>query len=160
VIAAGLERFSGVKGRLQRKPGQNGCTVIDDTYNANPSSMLAAIAVLAATPGHRVLVLGDMGELGEEAAQLHSDIGAKARKAGIDTLFALGELSRLASLAYGAGAQHYESVDTLVAALSAYLSINPRVTVLVKGSRFMRMERVVEAITEQATTKKGDLHAA
>ncbi|MGE5522610.1 MAG: UDP-N-acetylmuramoyl-tripeptide--D-alanyl-D-alanine ligase [Rhodospirillaceae bacterium] len=145
VIAAGLETFAGVKGRLQRKSGPRGAVIIDDTYNANPDSVHAAIDVLAALPGKRILVLGDMGELGGHSAQLHSEVGAYARSAGIDELFLLGDLSVNAARAYGEGAHHCADADALVAAAASKLGRD--VTVLVKGSRFMRMERVVEALT-------------
>lgn len=147
VIAQGLEAFGGVKGRLQRKPGLNGALVIDDTYNANPASMKAAIDVLAARPGTRLLVLGDMGELGDDAAQLHAEIGDYARDVGIDGLYALGELSRGMCKAFGPEARHYDAPESLVADLKALM--NSTTTVLVKGSRFMRMERVVGLIGEE-----------
>jgi UDP-N-acetylmuramoyl-tripeptide--D-alanyl-D-alanine ligase len=144
VIARGLAAFGGVKGRLQRKPGFNSALVIDDTYNANPASMKAAVDVLAARPGPRLLVLGDMGELGEDAAQIHAEIGHYARQAGIDGLYALGELSREMCKAFGSEASHYDVPEQLAADLKARM--NPSTTVLVKGSRFMRMERVVSLI--------------
>ncbi len=141
-IVAGLQEFGGIYGRLQYKPGRNGATVIDDSYNANPDSVRAAISVLANTKGTRVLVLGDMGELGDNGIAAHADIGAYARQAGIETLFTLGELSREAAEAFGAGAQHFADIGELGAALMPRLA--PEVTVLVKGSRFMHMERVVD----------------
>lgn len=140
-IAAGLQRFSGVKGRLQSKAGRKGATIIDDTYNANPASVTAAIYVLGNCPGKRILVLGDMGELGEQAAACHREVGGSAKKAGIDVLMALGELSAEAVQAFGAGAQHFTSVEALVAELEPLLGSGT--TVMVKGSRFMRMERIV-----------------
>ena len=106
-IAAGLEKFSGVAGRLQRKPALHGATLIDDTYNANPASMRAAISVLAQATGKRILVLGDMGELGGEAATLHAEIGAEARRAGIEKLYALGDLSVNTVREFGSGARHF-----------------------------------------------------
>jgi UDP-N-acetylmuramoyl-tripeptide--D-alanyl-D-alanine ligase len=146
-IAAGLEKFAGVAGRLQRKAGRNGAMLIDDTYNANPASMRAAIGVLAQQHGKRVFVLGDMGELGAGAADFHAEIGADAKRAGIDRLYALGELSREAVRAFGDGAQHFASLDELLAELDRELEAG--VTVLVKGSRFMKMERVVQACMAQ-----------
>lgn len=143
-MAAGLAAYSGVKGRLQRKAHRSGALVIDDTYNANPDSMRAAIAVLASHPGRRILVMGDMGELGTEAAALHAQIGEYARHEGVDALFALGDASAGAARAFGGGARHFSEVGELAAELSPQLG--PDVTVLVKGSRFMRMERVVEAL--------------
>ena len=144
VIQSGLSRYSGFKGRLQRKAAPGGATIIDDTYNANPESVRAAIDVLAHVPGKRLLVLGDMGELGERAAACHTEIGAYARQVRIEKLYALGEMSALTAVAFGAGARHFESIEALQAALKTELA--PDVTALVKGSRFMKMERVVEAL--------------
>ena len=140
-IAGGLEKFGGVAGRLQRKEAKRGAALIDDTYNANPSSMRAAINVLAQAPAKRIFVMGDMGELGTEAAQFHAEIGAYARQSGIQRLLALGELSRAAVREFGEGSQHFENVESLCAALDSEMDTG--VTVLVKGSRFMKMERVV-----------------
>ncbi len=142
-IASGLSQYSGVKGRLQRKAARAGATLIDDTYNANPESMRAAIDVLAQTPGRRLLVLGDMGELGERAADCHAEVGAYARAAGIDALYALGEQSAHSVAAFGKGARHFAGIDELLAQVQTELA--PDVTLLVKGSRFMQMERVVDA---------------
>ncbi|MDO8350286.1 MAG: UDP-N-acetylmuramoyl-tripeptide--D-alanyl-D-alanine ligase [Gallionella sp.] len=141
-IVAGLENFSGVAGRLQRKAARQGAVVIDDTYNANPASLQAAIAVLAQAAGRRVLVLGDMGELGENAASFHAGIGITAREAGIERLYALGELSRNAVREFGSEAQHFNCVEDLQNALEKELHAGT--SVLVKGSRFMKMERVVK----------------
>jgi UDP-N-acetylmuramoyl-tripeptide--D-alanyl-D-alanine ligase len=142
-IQYGLEHFRGVKGRLQRKAVLHGATLIDDTYNANPGSMRAAIDVLAQQPGKKILVLGDMGELGAVAAALHAEIGAYARERGIDCLFCLGEMSPHCVQAFGANAWHFERIQELLADLENRLA--PDVTVLVKGSRFMQMERVVKS---------------
>ena len=140
--AAGLTTYAGTKGRLQRRAARGGAALIDDTYNANPDSVKAAIAVLAAAAGKRVLVLGDMGELGEAGPALHSETGEQARRAGIDHLLTLGELSEAAARAFGSGAKHFRELGELCAALEPLLGRDT--TVLVKGSRFMRMERVVE----------------
>ncbi|MHB0973005.1 MAG: UDP-N-acetylmuramoyl-tripeptide--D-alanyl-D-alanine ligase [Thiobacillus sp.] len=145
-IVAGLAGFTGVKGRLQRKPALHGSTFIDDTYNANPDSVKAALAVLAQQTGRKVLVLGDMGELGSDAAAMHREIGLAARAAGVDRLLALGELSQETVGAFGAGAMHFERIEELLAELENELA--PDTTVLVKGSRFMQMERVVKSFTE------------
>ena len=145
-IAAGLGNYSGVKGRLQVKRSHHGATVIDDTYNANPESMRAAIAVLAQASGAKILVLGDMGELGERAPTLHAELGVYAREAGIERLLTLGEHSAETARAFGRGARHHQRVEELVAEVQSALATN--VTVLVKGSRFMRMERVVDAIVD------------
>jgi UDP-N-acetylmuramoyl-tripeptide--D-alanyl-D-alanine ligase len=155
-IKQGLERFSGVKGRLQRKLGGGGAIVIDDTYNANPASMAAAISVLSKHPGRRIFVIGDMGELGSDAAAMHAEIGALAKTAGIDALYAVGALSAEAVQSFGAGARHFDTPEALVAALEDELGMG--VALLVKGSRFMRMERVVELLTVEA--EKESRHAA
>jgi len=143
-IVQGLESFVPVNGRLQHKLGRNGATVVDDTYNANPDSVKAAIDVLALAPAPRVLVLGDMGEVGSEGRKFHEEIGAYASGRGIDHLLTLGELAASAANAFGARARHHDSLDTLNEAVSAL--VTPRTTVLVKGSRFMRMERVVQQL--------------
>ncbi len=150
-IAAGLARFAGIKGRLQKRPGFNGATLIDDTYNANPESVHAALAVLAQAPGRKLLVLGDMGELGADAPRLHTEIGAAARVAGVDRLFTFGELSAHAARAFGAGARHFPRVEELLAEIENLLA--PGVTMLVKGSRFMEMERVVKAFALEGETR-------
>jgi len=144
-IADGLSRFGGVEGRLQKRASPQGATVIDDTYNANPDSVRAAIDVLAAAPGKRILVLGDMGELGGQAPRLHEEIGRYARAGNLDALYGLGELAAAAVREFGAGARHFADVDDLLHALGPELG--PGVTVLVKGSRFMRMERVADALS-------------
>jgi len=143
-IAKGLERFSGTRGRLQRTAGVRGAMLIDDTYNANPDSARAAIAVLAQAPGKRLLVLGDMGELGPGAAEMHAEVGRRARESGVERLLTLGELSAHATRAFGAGARHFTRIDELLAEIENALA--PDVAVLIKGSRFMRMERVVAAL--------------
>ena len=142
--AAGLAAYAGVKGRLQRKRHASGALVIDDTYNANPDSMRAAIGVLAAYPGRTIFVMGDMGELGPDAEAMHASIGEFAKRSGVQAMFALGEMTTAAVRSFGDGARHFSSINELVGALSAGLEQGS--TVLVKGSRFMRMERVVEAL--------------
>ena len=143
IIAAGLARFGGVKSRLQRKRGVQGATLIDDTYNANPDSLRAAIEVLALGGGRKLLVLGDMGELGRDAAAMHAQIGEFARAAGVARMFTLGELSAHATAAFGAGARHFTRIEDLFAEIENALA--PDVTMLVKGSRFMQMERVIKS---------------
>ena len=145
-VRQGLAGFVGVIGRLQRRVGQKGALVVDDSYNANPDSMRAAVDVLASVPGKRIFVMGDMGEAGAAAGQFHDEIGGYAKSHGIDRLLCLGEMSVAAAHNFGEGGQHFLRVDDLVKALLPEL--DPQTTVLVKGSRFMRMERVVEAITE------------
>jgi UDP-N-acetylmuramoyl-tripeptide--D-alanyl-D-alanine ligase len=149
-IASGLEKFGGVAGRLQRKAARHGAVLIDDTYNANPSSMRAALEVLARAQGQRIFVMGDMGELGEDAARFHAEIGTVARRSGIQRLLALGELSREAVREFGAGAQHFADAESLCAELNNELAAGT--TVLVKGSRFMKMERVVAGCIEGEET--------
>ena len=140
-IAQGLEAFEPVKGRsraLAVRLGARTITLVDDTYNANPDSVRAAIDVLAELPGIRLLVLGDMGEVGDQGPQFHAEVGEHARQRGIEHLFTLGEQATAMK------GRHFTSIDALNAAVLAEL---PQVaSVLVKGSRFMMMERVVEAI--------------
>ncbi len=143
-VARGLTSFAGVKGRLQVRQAADGALLIDDSYNANPDSVRAAIDVLAATPGKKILVLGDMGEIGGQAGQFHDEIGGYAKSQGVDLLFALGEHSELAARNFGAGGRHFGSVEALVSALQPELGADT--VVLVKGSRFMRMERVADAV--------------
>jgi UDP-N-acetylmuramoyl-tripeptide--D-alanyl-D-alanine ligase len=145
-VVQGLEAFVPVKGRSRAValalPDRTR-TLVDDTYNANPDSVRAAIAVLAELPGPRLLVLGDMGEVGEQGAAFHTEAGAEARAVGIEQLFAIGELARFAVAAFP-GARHFDSIEALNAAVLQHVSgCN---SMLVKGSRFMRMERVVEAV--------------
>lgn len=145
-VVAGLEGMHAVRGRLQPRRTPAGALVIDDSYNANPASTRAAIDVLAARPGPRLLALGDMGELGSDARALHAEIGAYARAAGIDALYTVGSLSRATSEAYGSGAQHLESIGALVEVLAQKLNNDNKATLLVKGSRSARMERLVDAL--------------
>jgi UDP-N-acetylmuramoyl-tripeptide--D-alanyl-D-alanine ligase len=148
-IVRGLEAFAPVSGRLQRKQAANGATVIDDTYNANPDSVRAAIDVLAQAPAPRVLVLGDMGEVGTQGRQFHEEVGAYAASRGIETVLATGELAR-----HMTGARHFEQFDELLAALVTALGSKSDATVLVKGSRFMKMERVVQHLLGSHITGK------
>jgi UDP-N-acetylmuramoyl-tripeptide--D-alanyl-D-alanine ligase len=140
----GLAGFAGVPGRLHRRASTGGGVVIDDSYNANPESMKAAIRVLAAEPGRRVFVMGDMGELGATAAELHAEVGAFARSQGIDALFAIGADSAAAVEGFGPGARHFPGLEAIVAA--ARHEARDGATLLVKGSRFMKMERVADAL--------------
>ncbi|MEZ5739661.1 MAG: cyanophycin synthetase [Burkholderiaceae bacterium] len=130
-------------------PGRTatGAELIDDTYNANPDSVLAAIDVLAARSGRRILVLGDMGEVGAQGPAFHREVGLHARASGIDSLLALGELSREAVTAFGDGGRHHDSLEALVGALQGQDLAGA--VMLVKGSRFMRMERVVDALKDE-----------
>ena len=151
-IAQGLAAFAGVYGRLQRKLGLNGATLIDDTYNANPDSMKAAIDVLSQYAQPRIFVMGDMGELGADAAEMHASIGRYAKEKGIEKMLSFGELSRLATAQFGAGGKHFDALDTLVEYAQSLMKQD--VMVLVKGSRFMRMERVVQALQQNKTENK------
>jgi len=138
-IAAGLSAFRPYTGRLQIKQARGGLTVIDDSYNANPDSVRAAIDVLAACAAPTLLVLGDMGEVGPQGPAFHREIGAYARARGVTRLLAMGEAAAHAAQAFGAGGTHFSDLNALVAAIDGR-------TVLVKGSRFMRMERIVAAL--------------
>ena len=157
-IRAGLEAAPGVAGRLARRMHASGANVIDDSYNANPGSFAAAIAILADEPGERVLVMGDMGELGPDAERLHGEVGALAKRSGIQRLRAVGRLSRAAVEAFGAGATHYADQTQLVEAL--HEDLRSGVTLLVKGSRSSAMDRVVEALLGEAEGNGGERHAA
>lgn len=154
-IAAGLSAFAGVKGRLQRRAGKNGAVILDDTYNANPDSVRAGIDVLGATVGKQILVLGDMGEIGEASAQYHDEVGGYAKSQGIDRLFAFGEAAQQAARNFGEGGAHFTTLGALLAALDKEIDANT--TVLVKGSRFMKMERVADALAGE-TSQQGEAH--
>jgi UDP-N-acetylmuramoyl-tripeptide--D-alanyl-D-alanine ligase len=143
-VVAGLEHFAGAKGRLQVRRGHAGATVLDDTYNANPDSVRAGIDVLAMTPGRKIFVFGDMGEIGDRAAQYHDEVGGYAKSQGVDQLYAFGEHAAVAARNFGEGGRHFGGLDSLLAALREALT--PDTVVLVKGSRFMKMERVADAI--------------
>jgi UDP-N-acetylmuramoyl-tripeptide--D-alanyl-D-alanine ligase len=152
-VVQGLQAFVPVKGRSRAVAlalRDRIRTLVDDTYNANPDSVRAAIAVLAELPGPRLLVLGDMGEVGEQGPAFHAEVGSEARTSGIEQLFAIGELAKSAVAAFP-GAQHFDSIEALNAAVLQHL---PQVnSLLVKGSRFMRMERVVEAVCAVAAAQ-------
>ena len=154
-ICKGLNAFRPVAGRLLSHQLPNGTTLIDDSYNANPDSVLAAIDVLQSMPRPRALILGDMGEVGDKGSQFHSEIGTYAAKAGIDYVVTHGDLSRytqLACLAAGGKASHAETIESVQ--LQARQLSSQHHHLLVKGSRFMRMERVVNTLlnTELATS--------
>ncbi len=151
-IRRGLESIVPVRGRLQPRAGINGSTLFDDSYNANPPSVKAAAEFLAQLPGENWLVLGDMKELGGDAAALHREVGEAARACGIDRVFALGDLGRHIVEGFGESASWYPSADALVADLVAALSAD--VNVLVKGSRSMRMERIVAALMNGGAARK------
>ncbi len=155
-IAAGLAAVRAVPGRLQFKQGASGAWLIDDSYNANPSSVRAAIEVLSSLAGRKWLVLGDMAELGEFAHQAHSAIGEFARAHGVERLYATGSLAARAVDSFGAGAQWYSDVTALSAALTGALGkAAPDVRLLIKGSRVNRLERVVDALAADSAAKTG-----
>jgi UDP-N-acetylmuramoyl-tripeptide--D-alanyl-D-alanine ligase len=143
-VVRGLESFRPAAGRLQKKQAA-AWTLIDDTYNANPDSVRAAIEVLARQRAPRFLVLGDMGETGYQGPAFHREIGAFAKERGVDRLFALGRATPDAVAAFGEGAEHFSDIDGVLAALRKLDA--HAATVLVKGSRFMGMERIVQALT-------------
>jgi UDP-N-acetylmuramoyl-tripeptide--D-alanyl-D-alanine ligase len=146
-IRQGLESFRPVAGRGVHLHTRTGARLIDDTYNANPDSVRAAIDVLAGFPSPRILALGDMGEVGPQGPKFHREIGRYARTRGIDVLFGLGELCSEAVQAFGDnGGRHFGSMDQLIGALAS--ADQPGATLLVKGSRFMRMERAVKALAK------------
>jgi UDP-N-acetylmuramoyl-tripeptide--D-alanyl-D-alanine ligase len=144
-VREGLSGFTPVAGRGLRLRTAAGAALIDDSYNANPDSVRAAIDLLAGSAAPRVLVLGDMGEVGDQGPAFHHEVGAYARAAGIDALLALGSATPATVAAFGAGGGHYD--DAAALAEDAARLAGRTGTVLVKGSRFMRMERVVQALT-------------
>ncbi|RUO37547.1 UDP-N-acetylmuramoyl-tripeptide--D-alanyl-D-alanine ligase [Aliidiomarina shirensis] len=146
-IVSGFAGMVAVPGRMNVHNPRRGVRVIDDTYNANVGSAKAAIDVLASLPGKRIFVFGDMGELGTQARAYHEEVGAHAITVGIDGLFTLGVLSQSASEIFnGHGGRHFDSVESLVTALLALIQQTSEVTILVKGSRSSRMERIVESL--------------
>jgi UDP-N-acetylmuramoyl-tripeptide--D-alanyl-D-alanine ligase len=155
-IAAGLAAVRAVAGRLQFKQAAGGAWLIDDSYNANPSSLRAAIEVLASLGGRRWLVLGDMAELGAFAEPAHVEVGEFARAQGIERLYATGPLMARAVESFGSGAQWFPDVAALGAALSGALGgAGSEVRILIKGSRFNRLERVAQALSGAPPTSGG-----
>lgn len=161
-IAQGIASLNAVPGRMNVKQPSPGLRIIDDTYNANVASAKAALDVLATFSGYRVMVLGDMGELGAHARAYHEEVGAHAVEVGIDNLFTLGVLSQSASQVFnGHGGQHFDNRDELVAALSTIMqNEKEELTILVKGSRSARMEQVVEALMQMAADNSQQGRAA
>ena len=153
-IKEALESLQPVAGRLQAMEGQNESTLFDDSYNANPLSVIAAAEFLASLPGKGWFVLGDMFELGDDAEAMHRDVGEAIRNAGVERLFAFGELTREAVAGFGEGASSFDAIEDLIAALQS--GIADDVNLLVKGSRGMRMERVVAALRAQAPLRKAN----
>jgi UDP-N-acetylmuramoyl-tripeptide--D-alanyl-D-alanine ligase len=157
-VVAGLAAVRAVAGRLQFREASGGAWLIDDSYNANPSSVRAAIEVLAQLPGRRWLVLGEMAELGEFAAAEHEAIGEFARARGIEQLYTLGALAARAAASFGEGARSFTDVPALESALSAALAApSADVRLLIKGSRLNRLERVVAALAPGAAAS-GSAH--
>jgi UDP-N-acetylmuramoyl-tripeptide--D-alanyl-D-alanine ligase len=143
-VVLGLADFRSVAGRLQLKSGVHGTWIIDDSYNANPGSVRAGLEVLRSLPGATWLVLGDMAELGDAGADSHADMGREARACGVARLFTVGTLAERAAEAFGAGAEWFVDVDELILRLQSEAA--PGVTMLIKGSRVNRLERVVRAL--------------
>jgi UDP-N-acetylmuramoyl-tripeptide--D-alanyl-D-alanine ligase len=143
--------------------GTDEITLVDDTYNANPDSVRAAIDVLADLPAPRLLVLGDMGEVGHQGPEFHDEVGSYAAERGIEALYCLGDLSAYSAQAFGS-ARHFEDMDSLLAGVTAH--VGQFRSVVVKGSRTMKMERVVQALQSNSTAntknhnKKEEPHAA
>ncbi|MGH8184827.1 MAG: UDP-N-acetylmuramoyl-tripeptide--D-alanyl-D-alanine ligase [Rhodanobacteraceae bacterium] len=154
-VVAGLEAAEAVGGRLLRHESARGWILFDDSYNANPGSALAAVATLALQPGERWLVLGDMGELGPQAATLHARVGAAAREQGIARVYTVGRLAMNAAEAFAADARSFPDQAALIAALRA--DLHAGVSVLVKGSHASHMEKVVAALLDE---KGGDRDVA
>ncbi|WP_298581426.1 UDP-N-acetylmuramoyl-tripeptide--D-alanyl-D-alanine ligase [uncultured Luteimonas sp.] len=148
-IGQALAQARPVQGRLVRHRLAGGAILIDDSYNANPGSLNAAIDTLAAGGGDAWLVLGDMRELGTDALDLHAEAGRRARRAGVARLYALGPLSAAAATAFGEGGRHFDNHDALAAALSG--DLHPEVRMLVKGSRGSAMDRIVDALLARST---------
>ncbi|MBA3582791.1 MAG: UDP-N-acetylmuramoyl-tripeptide--D-alanyl-D-alanine ligase [Gammaproteobacteria bacterium] len=151
-MIAALAALSPVKGRLMPVAGINGLNLLDDTYNANPASLRAALDVVSQLPGEAWLVLGDMGELGDNSIAMHADIGVRAKTLGITRLYAIGEFATAAAKAFGDGAEIFFDIETLVAAVRSVARAN--VNVLVKGSRAAKMERVIAGLLDTSSVTK------
>lgn len=146
-IVKGLEAFSGVAGRLQCLKGVDGSTVIDDSYNANPSSVCAAIDVLANVPAKKILILGDMAELGDSAISAHQEVGLYGRDKNIDYLLTIGTYTKAASDRFSVNNFHFDDIDQLIG--SAKTMADSNTVFLIKGSRSSRMDRVVQALVQR-----------
>jgi UDP-N-acetylmuramoyl-tripeptide--D-alanyl-D-alanine ligase len=149
-VKTGLSKLKSVSGRLETKAGLNGARIIDDTYNANPASVSVGLEVLKQIPGERILVLGDMAELGSAAPAIHKRVGELAKRVGVARLFAIGELTKVAATGFGTGAKHYQDQEALVNDLSECL--DKETTVLIKGSRLMQMEKIVAGVARSLPT--------
>lgn len=157
-IASALAAFEPVQGRMQSVKNSFGGVLIDDTYNANPDSVEAAIRTLACLPKPTYLVLGDMGEVGDQGEEFHKDLGFYARNQGIDCVLTLGDLAKQTAYTFGAGAVHFDHVEALLDYLVPTIIDRPN-SILIKGSRFMRMERVVQVLVKESQND-GGVHAA
>ena len=156
LIARALGSMRSVAGRMAVTAGRHGARIIDDSYNANPGSLAAALGWLAQQDGTRWAALGDMAELGEMAEQAHRDAGRAARDAGVERLWTTGELSRLTAESFGPGAQWFSTHGELIAALETALSVRRSETMLlIKGSRSARMDRIADALAAEAGAKAG-----
>jgi UDP-N-acetylmuramoyl-tripeptide--D-alanyl-D-alanine ligase len=155
-IIEGLESLRPVKGRLAPVSGINNSQILDDTYNANPDSVVAALTVLAQRK-NTVFVLGDLGELGENPEEVHEKIGEKAKEVGINHMYCLGDYSAKACDSFGTNGKSFKEMDDLLSSLKKDVNENlpENVTILVKGSRFMKMERAVEALSQEVLSQKG-----
>lgn len=145
-IKSGLEKTQPVPGRVNVIKTKTGATIIDDSYNANPSSVAAGLKLLAHYPGRRILVMGDMGELGENADRYHREVGQLAKELNVEEVYTCGALSALTAEAFGVKAKHYANQEELIVALK--LKLQSKVTVLIKGSRSARMDKVAAALTK------------
>jgi UDP-N-acetylmuramoyl-tripeptide--D-alanyl-D-alanine ligase len=140
-ITAGLASVNPINGRLKTQFSESGALIIDDTYNANPSSLMAALETLSSLPGKNILVLGDMAELGNETESWHTQAGYAARSAGIELLFGVGDLTRFATNSFGQGASLFPNTQALINVLPPQLGTG--INVLIKSSRCMALENVV-----------------
>jgi UDP-N-acetylmuramoyl-tripeptide--D-alanyl-D-alanine ligase len=149
-IVEGLETMLPVKGRLAPVSGINNSQILDDTYNANPDSAVAALDVLAQRE-NTVFVLGDMGELGDNTEQMHASIGEKAKAVGVNRMYCLGAYSAKACAEFGENGKSFVEMAALLSELKKDVNENlpDNVTILIKGSRTMKMERAVDALTQQ-----------
>ena len=145
-IKEGLERVSSVAGRLQLMNSRSGHTIINDSYNANPNSTIAAMGYLKSMNNKKIFVFGDMKELGDNSGNMHAVIGEKAKNLGIDYIYAVGEMTKYTVRKFGDNGFWFASIDELIVNLHSVMRDNKNMSILVKGSRSMRMERVVTAI--------------
>jgi UDP-N-acetylmuramoyl-tripeptide--D-alanyl-D-alanine ligase len=152
-IREGIEAFRPMRGRSQRMVIRSRTVLIDDTYNANPDSMRAAIDLLASHASPRLLVMGDMGEVGDEGSRFHTEIGEHARSRGVEAVYALGTAARGSVDAFGTGGRHFDAIESLIVAVQQWAEANASGAIVVKGSRFMQMERVVGALAPANATK-------